>query len=229
MTRARAGDQPEGRVLRDPPTRATRTDELVKLDLSTIPGRLNLSEFFGDDHPVELEIGVGKGRFILLAGAARPEVNYLGVEVARRFYDRAVERVGKRGLTNVRLVHAEASSFIADRLGDNQLAGAHVYVPDPWPKKRHHKRRFFQPATVADLARVLRPGALLRVVTDHPEYADVIVAVLGGRPEFVDAGPDATVWELPGMGDYTTLGVTNFEIKYRRLGWPIRRFAWRRR
>ncbi len=229
MTRAREGEKPEGYVLRDPPTCAARTDELVQLDLSTIPGRLDLSALFGDDRPVELEIGVGKGRFILLAGAARPQVNYLGVEVARRYHVRAVERVGKRGLTNVRLVHAEASSFIADRLGDSQLAGAHVYFPDPWPKKRHHKRRFFQAATLAELARVLRPGALLRVVTDHPEYADVIVAVVAGRPDFVDAGPDATLWELPGMGDYTTLGVTNFEIKYRRLGWPIRRFAWRRR
>jgi tRNA (guanine-N7-)-methyltransferase len=104
-----------------------------------------------------------------------------------------------------------------------------VYFPDPWPKKRHHKRRFFQRGALEHLARALRPGALLRVVTDHSEYGMLIRRLLEASPDFEDAGADAALWELPGMGDYTVLGVTNFEIKYRREGRPILRLAWRRR
>jgi tRNA (guanine-N7-)-methyltransferase len=214
---------------RDLPVAGRRTDALVQVDLAACVGPFDLRGLFVDDRPVELEVGVGKGRFILLAAVARPEVNFLGVERARRFFAQAVERVGKRALTNVRLVWADATTLLAERIPDRSLAGCHVYFPDPWPKKRHHKRRFIRPETLTELARVLRPEALLRVVTDHPEYALLIREVVAADENFVDAGADAALWELPGMGDYTTLGVTNFEIKYRREGRPIHRFAWRRR
>lgn len=229
MIESAPGREFKGPILRDLPVAAAHTDDLVQLDAASWAGRFDLPAIFGDDRPVELEIGVGKGRFILLAAVARPDVNYLGVEVARRFYVKAVQRVGKRALTNVRLVWAEASALIAERLADDSLAGCHIYFPDPWPKKRHQKRRFFRPGPLAELARTLRPKALLRVVTDHPEYAAAIRETMRDRPEFEDAGADAALWELPQMGDYTTLGVTNFEIKYRREGRPIHRFAWRRR
>ncbi len=216
-------------TLPDLPVTGERTHDLVRLELPPEPARLHLEELFGNANPVELEIGVGKGRFILLAAWARRDVNFLGIEVARKYLERAIDRVGKRGLVNVRLVHAEAYAFLRDRLPDECLAAIHVYFPDPWPKKRHHKRRLFRPAVVEEFARVLRPGGLLRAVTDHPDYAPVIRETMEASPAFEDAGRDASLWELPGMGDYTTLGVTNFEIKYRREGRPIQRFAWRRR
>ncbi|MBP7146614.1 MAG: tRNA (guanosine(46)-N7)-methyltransferase TrmB [Acidobacteria bacterium] len=213
----------------DPPLAATPTTALVALDPPDPPVPLDLRVVFGNDNPVELEVGVGKGRFVLLAAAARPGINFLGLEYARRYYTRAVERVGKRGLTNVRLVLGEASAFVAARLADGSLAGCHVYFPDPWPKKRHHKRRFLRPDNLDQLARVLQAGALLRVVTDHPGYAEAIREVLAVRPDFAEAAADPALWELPGMGDYTRLGITNFEIKYRREGRPFHRFAYVRR
>ena len=215
--------------LRDLPVAQGRTDLLVRVDPLALPAVVDPRSLFGDDRPVELEVGVGKGRFILLAASARPEVNFLGVERAKRFYDRALDRVAKRSLANVRLLLADATALIADRLATACLAGCHIYFPDPWPKKRHHKRRLFQTETPARLARLLRPGGLLRVVTDHTDYAHLIRDLVDAHSEFEDAGADSGLWELPGMGDYTTLGITNFEIKYRREGRPIHRFAWRRR
>ncbi len=215
--------------LSDPPLSGRRTDDLVRLDLPVEAVPLDLPSLFGNGAPVELEIGIGKGRFIVLAAAAFPETNFLGIEYAGRYFLRAVERAGKRGFTNVRLVHGEAAAFLRERLPEASIAAVHLYFPDPWPKKRHHKRRFVQPANLDQLARVMQPGALFRAVTDHPGYGLTIREEVDRHPAFVAAGGPPSLWDLPGMGDHTQLGVTNFEIKYRREGRPIHRFAWRRR
>jgi tRNA (guanine-N7-)-methyltransferase len=216
-------------LLSDPPLSPIRTDDRVRLELSADPRPLDLPALFGNDRPVELEIGAGKGRFIVLAATAFPEVNFLGLEYARRYLLHAVERAGKRGLSNVRLAHAEAASFVRERLADGVMTAVHLYFPDPWPKQRHHKRRFVQPANLDQLVRVMRPSALLRIVTDHAGYAEWIAAELARHGGFRDAGEEQALWDLPGMGDHTVLGVTNFEIKYRREGRPLHRFAWMRR
>lgn len=215
--------------LSDPPLSPVRTDDRVRLALAPEAGPLDLPALFGNDRPVEFEIGTGKGRFVVLAATAYPEVNFLGVEYAKRYLDQAVERAGKRGLANVRLAHAEAAAFLRERLADGSLDAVHLYFPDPWPKKRHHKRRFVQPANLDQLVRVMKPGALIRAVTDHPGYAAWIADRLARHGGFADAGEEQVLWNLPGMGDHTALGVTNFEIKYRREGRPFHRFAWVRR
>ena len=215
--------------LSDPPLAPVRTDGLVRLSLPEGARPLDLRALFGNEQPVELEVGTGKGRFVALAAAAYPGTNFVGLEYARCYHEQAVERVGKRGFTNVRLAHAEAAAFVRERLADGSIAAVHLYFPDPWPKKRHHKRRFVQPANLDQLARVMQPGALFRAVTDHPGYAEWIAAQLAQAGAFADAGAGQTLWDLPGMGDHTVLGVTNFEIKYRREGRPIHRFAWIRR
>lgn len=216
-------------TLRDLPVVPHRNDDLVRLELPEPIERLDLARLFGNPRDVELEVGVGKGRFLLLAASARPEVNFLGVEYAHRYYLRALDRLSKRGFQNVRLAYANVVPLLANGLADASLAACHVYFPDPWPKKRHNKRRFFRADVLDEVARTLRAGGLLRAATDHPEYAAIIRETVGAHAAFEDAGPDRALWELPGMGDYTTLGVTNFEIKYRREGRPIHRFAWYRR
>ena len=215
--------------LSDPPLSSIHTDQLVRLELPEESRPLDLPALFGNERPVELEIGIGKGRFVVLAAAAFPEVNFLGVECAKRYLAQAIERAGKRGLTNVRLAHAEGAAFVRERLADRSIDAVHLYFPDPWPKKRHHKRRFVQPANLDQLARVMKPGALLRAVTDHPGYAEWIADHLARHGAFADAGAEQALWNLPGMGDHTVMGVTNFEIKYRREGRPIHRFAWTRK
>ena len=216
-------------MLPDLPCAATRTDETIRLELPETGGLLDLAALFGNDHDVELEIGTGKGRFLLLAASARRDVNFIGLEYARAYAAKTIERLGKRGLTNVRVARAEAADFMARRLGAAALAGIHVYFPDPWPKKRHHKRRLIRPAVLSEMARVLRPGSLVRLVTDHPEYAAVMREVFGADPRFEDESGSIELWHLPGMEAYTAPGVTNFEIKYRRQGRPIHRMIWRRR
>lgn len=216
-------------MLRDLPVAPARNDDQVRLVLENLPeGRLDLAALFGNDHDVELEVGIGKGRFILLAAAARPDVNWIGIEYAARYFEQSLDRVAKRSYPNVRLLLGDAVPFVRDRLPDAGLAACHVYFPDPWPKKRHHKRRFFRPDMLDEVARVLRPGGLLRAATDHPEYAAAIREAMAAHTAFEDAG-GAAAWDLPGMADYTEHGVTNFEIKYRREGRPIHRFAWIRR
>jgi tRNA (guanine-N7-)-methyltransferase len=102
-------------------------------------------------------VGIGKGRFLLTAAAARPEVDHLGIEWANEYLRIAETRAGKRGLRNVRFVRADAKSLVARAIPDASVAAYYVFYPDPWPKKRHHKRRFLRP--LHHRSRGRHPGA----------------------------------------------------------------------
>jgi len=172
------------------------------------PRPWNLAELFGNDRPVELEIGSGKGTFLLARAAARPEVNLLGVEVARAYCHYAADRVRRAGLANVRLVRADAVHVVRRCLPAASLLRMHVYFPDPWPKRRHAKRRLIQPAFVAEARRVLRLGGLLLIVTDHWAYFQQIHRVVGAAAGLAAA-------PMPRMADASgELVGTNFERKY---------------
>lgn len=215
----------------DPPLSNARTDDLIRFTLPDRPGSIDWSSVFGNTHPVELEIGTGRGRFLMLAAHAHPEVNYIGVEYAKRYLADAIDRIGKRGARNVRLVHAEALTFLRQRVADRTMTALHVYFPDPWPKKRHNKRRLFRPEVLVELARVTAPGGTLRIATDHPDYAAWIERELTMQTAFerLSIAEDDPFWDLPGMGPHTEEGVTNFQIKYQREGRPIHRFWLARR
>lgn len=123
--------------------------------------------------PLEIEIGCGKGTFLVNQAPQARDVNYLGIEWAKEFYlytaDRLRRLAGVEGLTNVRMLHADATEFLKWRCPSAIVRVIHLYFSDPWPKKKHHKNRVIQDSFLAEVARVLLPGGELRVVTDHDE------------------------------------------------------------
>ncbi len=169
---------------------------------------------FGNDRPLELEVGSGKGTFLVAESKRRPEVNFLGIEYARRYWIFAADRLRRNECTNARVVLGEAETFIRDFLSDESLAAAHIYFPDPWPKTRHHKRRLVKLPLVELVATKMKPGARLQIATDHQEYFDQIREVVASSsliPALFDptAAAEAEAGELVG---------TNFERKYRKEG-----------
>ncbi len=180
-------------------------------------GRIDFVRIFGRSGPVHIEVGTGKATFLLNQARAQPDDNFLGIEWARKYYSYAVDRVGRWGLTNVRIIRTEAAAFLADFVPDNSVICFHIYFPDPWPKKRHHKRRFFCPANFEQLLRCLKKDGQLRIATDHADYFEQIqklIAAQGQRLEeiefFPTAGADRGEW----VG-------TNFERKYIKDQRPI--------
>src|SRR5918993_4955775 len=140
--------------------------EPVGLDVEKRPRPLRWAELFGNDNPVELEIGTGKGTFLTEQAKARPEVNFFGIEWANWYFHYAADRLRRNGCVNARMVRAEALYFLDEFVPDESLSVMHVYFPDPWPKKRHHKRRLVQGPFLKQVERVLIPRGRLQVVTD---------------------------------------------------------------
>ncbi len=138
--------------------------------LNPSAGRLDPRAWFAHpDRPFEIEIGCGKGSFILETARDQPEVNFLGIEWAREFYLYASDRVRRAQLCNVRMLRTDASEFLRWRCNSNIARVIHLYYSDPWPKRKHHKNRVVQHRFLAEVHRVLAPGGQLRIVTDHDE------------------------------------------------------------
>jgi tRNA (guanine-N7-)-methyltransferase len=190
--------------------------EPIGLDPDKLPKPLNWAEMFGNDHPVELEIGSGKGTFLTEQARARPEVNFFGIEWARWFWRAASDRLRRNNCLNARTVRAEAGFFLTEFVPEGSLSVLHIYFPDPWPKKRHHKRRLIQPKFMPLAQRVLMPGGRLQVVTDHQDYFETYIepSVRGSALKVVD-------YNRPGSAAEGEFVGTNFERKYRREGRPF--------
>jgi tRNA (guanine-N7-)-methyltransferase len=190
--------------------------EPVGLDVETLPRPIKWAELFGNDHPVELEIGTGKGTFLTEQAQARPQVNFVGIEWARWFWRYASDRLRRNHCQeNARAVRAEAAFFLTEFVPPASLSVLHIYFPDPWPKKRHHKRRLIQPSFLQLVDRVLIPGGRLQIVTDHADYFAQIQSVVGASPlQIVE-------YNHPGSAAPGEFVGTNFERKYRREGRPF--------
>jgi tRNA (guanine-N7-)-methyltransferase len=143
---------------------------------------VDFERVFGRAAPAILEIGFGMGETTARVAQMRPENDYLAIEVHTPGVGSLLRRIHDLALTNVRVVQHDAVEVLRDMIAPDSLAGAHVFFPDPWPKKRHHKRRLIQPPFVALLASRLKPGACLHLCTDWEEYARQILEVLAAEP-----------------------------------------------
>lgn len=153
------------------------------------PGALDFERVFGRRAPTILEIGFGMGETTAQIAQAHPENDYLAIEVHTPGVGSLLKRIAEAGLTNLRLVQHDAVDVLEHMIAPASLAGAHIFFPDPWPKKRHHKRRLIQPGFVALLASRLAPGAYLHAATDWQEYAEQILAVFAAEGALANTAP----------------------------------------
>ena len=200
-------------------------DEL--LPVFGIPYRseaLDLEAAFGRRAPKILEIGFGMGETTATIAAAHPENDYLGIEVHTPGVGALLKDLGERGLSNVRIIQHDAVEVLRDMIGEETLDGVHVFFADPWPKKRHHKRRLIQPPLVAELAKRLKPGGYLHCATDWEEYAVQQLEVLAAEPLLENTAPETGFAPRP---DYRPL--TKFEQRGLRLGHGVWDVVFRRK
>ena len=180
------------------------------------PKPICFAAIFGNDRPVELEIGSGKGGFLLEQSRAHEDRNFVGVEWANRYFKFAADRMARWGLCNVRVVRADAKEFVTRFLPESSITALHVYHPDPWPKRRHHKRRLIDRVFVDAAARALVDHGRWMVQTDHAEYFEVIRTLLSGHPKL-----EQTLGGFQNDHGHEAIVVTNYQIKYRRKGRKI--------
>lgn len=143
---------------------------------------LDLAATFGRKAPVILEIGFGMGRTTAEIAETHPQNDYLCVEVHTPGVGSLLKEIQTRGLSNIRIIQHDAVEVLTHMLANAVLAGIHIYFPDPWPKKRHHKRRLIQPEFVALLAQKLAPGGYLHCATDWEDYALQMLEMLSAEP-----------------------------------------------
>jgi tRNA (guanine-N7-)-methyltransferase len=183
---------------------------------------LDLDALFGRSAPKIFEIGCGIGETSCAIAAAHPENDYLGLEVHMPGVGSLCKLVAEGGITNQRICQHDAVEVLRDMIGPETLSGVHIFFPDPWPKKRHHKRRLVQPPLVATLAAKLKPGGYIHCATDWHEYAEQMLEVLSAEPALQN-----TAEGFATRPDYRPL--TKFEQRGLRLGHGVWDVIFRKR
>lgn len=168
---------------------------------------------FGRDAPVILEIGFGNGESLIQMATAQPDINFLGVEVHQPGIGHLLLRIQEQGLSNIRIYNADAIEVLNHNIADSSLAGINLFFPDPWHKKRHHKRRIVNQAFTRLIATKLNQGGLFHAATDWEEYATHICDTLQNSPEF-NRSDDAKTILAPRP-------LTKFESRGLRLGHDV--------
>lgn len=189
------------------------------------PGTLlDLPALFGNERPVTIEIGFGNGESLATMAEQDPGRNWLGIEVHRPGIGHLLLEIERRGLNNLRVLRHDAVEVFSEGLAPASVDAVQLFFPDPWPKKRHHKRRILNEPFVALLARVIRPGGTFHAATDWPPYAEQMLALLEASPWFENTA---------GQGRYAprpdSRPLTKFERRGERLGHPVFDLIFRRR
>jgi tRNA (guanine-N7-)-methyltransferase len=177
---------------------------------------LDLPALFGRDVGRVLDIGFGDGEALVTTAANNPQLDYLGIEVHDPGIGHLLLLLEQAALTNVRVVARDAAEAVPQMLPDASFDAVNLFFPDPWPKKRHHKRRLVQQPFVAELARVLKPGSLFHLATDWANYAEQMREVLAAEPRFAPLD-SADVCHNP----LALRPPTKFERRGRRLGHDV--------
>jgi len=203
---------------RTTPSQQRALDELVpRFGIAYSAAPLDPRAVFGRAAPLVLEIGSGMGETTAAIAAAHPETDFVAVEVHGPGVGSLLKKIGELELKNLRVIRHDAVEVLESMIPDGTLAGIHLFFPDPWPKKRHHKRRLVQPELAALLARKLAAGGVLHAATDWVEYAEHMEGVLGAEPllERMPAGASRPM--------------TKFERRGLKLGHEVRDLHYRRR
>ncbi len=185
-------------------------------------GALDLDAAFGRKARRVLDIGFGDGEALLATAARFPAIDYLGVEVHEPGIGHLLKLIERSGLTNIRIIDRDAVDVIESMLPAAAFDAVNIFFPDPWPKKRHHKRRLISADFLETLARILKPGGLLHIATDWSNYAEQIADLLGDSARFRDAGET-----LPADDPLAFRPPTKFEARGRRLGHDVVDFYFR--
>lgn len=185
---------------------------------------IDLDKAFGNDAPKILEIGFGNGHSLAQMAKNFPENNYLGIEVHRPGVGALLLLLQEKQLGNVRVICDDAVEVVKHCISDASLERVQIFFPDPWHKKRHHKRRIIQPEFVSLIARKLKPGGLLHIATDWEDYAQHMTDVMKNIPEFENTSKDNDFVKRP---EYRPL--TKFERRGQRLGHGVWDLIYQRR
>jgi len=181
---------------------------------------LSLDRVFPDGRrPLEVDVGCGKGRFLLARAQAHPSTNFLGLDRLMKRLKLVDARIVRANLSNVRLLHLDAVYVVESLLPAASVGAFYIFFPDPWPKRRHHRRRLFSPTFLDALDRTLLPDGQVNVATDHADYFAEISKLLQRDPRFVDAPAFQ-----PAEHERT-----HFELTFMKAGAPIYRCSVRKR
>ena len=184
---------------------------------------LDTRAWFGREAPLVLEIGCGSGTSTLAMSKDEPDVDVIAVEIYRRGLAQLLSAIDREAVGNVRMIRGNGIDVLAHLIAPASLSGVRVFFPDPWPKARHHKRRFLQPSTVGMIADRLLPGGVLHAATDHPGYAEQIAEVGDAEPALrrVDAGDRLPI--------SIVRPTTKYETKAHEAGSAVTELIWIRR
>jgi tRNA (guanine-N7-)-methyltransferase len=197
---------------RTTPAQQRALEELFpRYGLSFFPEPINAEKVFARKAPLVLEIGSGMGESTAAIAAAHPEADFIAVEVHGPGVGSLLNRIQSMELKNLRVIRHDAVEVLERMVGDGTLAALHLFFPDPWPKKRHHKRRLVQAAFVSLIERKLAAGGIAHLATDWPEYADQMAVVFSENSSFAKA-----------EAGFAARPATKFETRGVKLGHPIR-------